>query len=317
MLQKIICLITILTLTNITTSKQQSNPIGQISYKQKSHDIFDNDIYFNTTLTFDSIASLQTSHKYGMDTDNGTSVQSSGGAAAVVTSAYDDKGTLFYRNRITREFVVRAKAMKPFPAHLVKENWIDIDWKIKDKYKKMLGYTVQKAVGTFRGRTWTAWFCKDIPVPFGPCKLHGLPGIILEASDERYSYEATNICYPCNPADTEKIVMPFEEQQYTIKQYVRMIDNMAVYSMLEFQKQGKSWNPGRPMKCLYPSTEESIKKNRLRGTDIIYEWENKNTKRAIYNKDTLDATVDYEAAKEIKKRNNQSSPSLIIPGLKQ
>ncbi|MFP9116662.1 GLPGLI family protein [Flavobacterium sp. RNTU_13] len=302
----------------VTIFLPNQNPIkGQITYKQKSHDIFDNDIYFNTILTFDSIASLQTSHRYGMDTDNGTSVQSSGNSAAVVTSAYDDKGTLFYRNRITHEFVVRAKEMKPFAAHLVKENWINIEWKIKNSFKTLLGYKVQKAVGTFRGRTWTAWFAIDIPYPFGPCKLHGLPGVILQASDERYSYEATNICYPCDPNKTEKIERPFEQQQYTIKQYVRMIDNMAVYSMLEFQRQEKSWNPGRPMKCLYPSTEESIKKSRLRGTDIVYEWENKNTKRAIYNKDTLNATVDYEAAAELKKRNIMPPPGIEMPIMKQ
>jgi hypothetical protein len=50
----------------------------------------------------------------------------------------------------------------------------------------------------------------------------------------------------------------------------------------------------------YPATEESIKRQRLRGLQTVYEWENKNTKRAIYNKDTLNATVDYEAAADLK-----------------
>lgn len=292
------------------------NPIGQITYKQKSHDISGNDIYYTSLLTFDTVASLQTSHRYGMDKDNGTSVQSSGNAAVIVPSAFDEKGTLYYRNRITREFMVRVKAMKPFPAHIINDNWVDIHWQIKDKYKTILGYKAQKAVGTFRGRTWTAWFCNDIPLPFGPGKLHGLPGVILQASDERYSYEATNICYPCDTTKTEKIERPFEQLQFTAKQYVRMTDNMAVYSMLEYQRLGKSWNLGRPMKCLYPATEESIKKARQRGTDIIYEWENKNTKRAIYNKDTLNATVDYEAAADLKKRNIMPPPGIDMPTMK-
>jgi len=292
-------LFSLLSLLLLPSAPKQGNPVGQITYKERYFELNGEENYFTAFLTFDSTASLQTSHRQDMNGDTGISAQTNGTAMVMAQSAYDEKGTQFYRNRVTKEFITRGKAVKPFPPIIVKDHWVDIQWTIKDEYKKILGYTVQKAVGSFRGRTWTAWFTKDIPYPFGPAKLHGLPGIILEAGDATFHYIASEVCYPCEPSKTEKIVVPHEERSYTIEQFVRLTDNMAVFSMLEFQKQNKTWNPGKPMKCLYPATEETIWQRREQGTDILYEWENKKTKRAIYNKDTLNATVDYKAARQM------------------
>ena len=33
----------------------------------------------------------------------------------------------------------------------------------------------------FRGRDWKVWFSEEIPLPLGPWKLGGLPGLILAA----------------------------------------------------------------------------------------------------------------------------------------
>jgi hypothetical protein len=69
---------------------------------------------------------------------------------------------------------------------VVKEKLPDFGWQIMQEKKKIEGYECFKAISKpFRGRTYIAWFCPEIPIPDGPWKLCGLPGLILEAQDEK------------------------------------------------------------------------------------------------------------------------------------
>ncbi len=72
---------------------------------------------------------------------------------------------------------------------------VNIDWELSDE-KKMIGnFKCQKAIGEFRGRTYIVWFTNEIPLPYGPWKLNGLPGLIIEAEDQekQLSFKATSI----------------------------------------------------------------------------------------------------------------------------
>ncbi|WP_435138413.1 GLPGLI family protein [Formosa sp. A9] len=60
-----------------------------------------------------------------------------------------------------------------------------IDWKLLPETKKIGKFSVNKASCEFRGRTYTVWYTLEVPLPYGPWKLQGLPGLILEARDER------------------------------------------------------------------------------------------------------------------------------------
>lgn len=75
------------------------------------------------------------------------------------------------------------------------ENADLFNWKIHPETKEIAGFKSQKATTVFAGRDYTAWFTSEIPIPDGPYKFHGLPGLIVELQDqkEHYSFVVTNI----------------------------------------------------------------------------------------------------------------------------
>lgn len=61
------------------------------------------------------------------------------------------------------------------------------NWKIYDDSTKfLLHYKCHLATTNFRGRLWKVWYAEDIPIPLGPWKFFGLPGLILEAECSGY-----------------------------------------------------------------------------------------------------------------------------------
>ena len=58
-----------------------------------------------------------------------------------------------------------------------------IAWTLAEDTDTICGYVCRKATGEYGGRLWTAWYAEEIPVPFGPWKLCGLPGLVMRASD--------------------------------------------------------------------------------------------------------------------------------------
>ncbi|MCR5140065.1 MAG: GLPGLI family protein [Bacteroidaceae bacterium] len=59
----------------------------------------------------------------------------------------------------------------------------DFHWQLADDTLTVGCNLCHKAVGRYAGRTWTAWYAEDVPAPYGPWKLRGLPGMILMAED--------------------------------------------------------------------------------------------------------------------------------------
>lgn len=76
-----------------------------------------------------------------------------------------------------------------------------IDWEIAEQTDTIAGYRCLAAEGDFGGRRWKVWFAPEIPLPYGPWKLGGLPGLILRAEDSRgdYLFEMERIAADSEP----------------------------------------------------------------------------------------------------------------------
>lgn len=64
-----------------------------------------------------------------------------------------------------------------------------LKWDFSDEENEtIMGYTCRKASTEFAGRRYTAWFAPEIPLPFGPYKFGGLPGLILKIEDGEHQF---------------------------------------------------------------------------------------------------------------------------------
>lgn len=90
----------------------------------------------------------------------------------------------------------------------------EMEWKIvEDSTDNVLGYECVMGETDYHGRHWKAWFSPEVPMPFGPWKLHGLPGLILKAeANGGFSFVATGIEH------TDRVITPM----YLKKDYVKV-----------------------------------------------------------------------------------------------
>jgi GLPGLI family protein len=63
------------------------------------------------------------------------------------------------------------------------EEKLNYNWQITEETREINGYTARKALTTYGGRNWEAWYTSEIALNSGPYKFKGLPGLILEVKD--------------------------------------------------------------------------------------------------------------------------------------
>lgn len=125
---------------------------------------------------FDEIDALQKSIQQQVKEEGGLksiNIKKSGRTTRDQIFFYTDKNQLFFQKRLG------------FTNYLVEEPAYKIKWNIAQDTMSIEGVSCFKATARFRGRNWIAWFAPELPFQAGPWKLHGLPGLILTAHDER------------------------------------------------------------------------------------------------------------------------------------
>jgi len=98
-------------------------------------------------------------------------------------------GMEIIKNNLENKLIYTELKTHPFEQNFMyKEEIPRMNWQISAEKKTIASYTCTKATTTFRGRRYEAWFSPEIPIPNGPWKFSGLPGLILSIADSKNEY---------------------------------------------------------------------------------------------------------------------------------
>lgn len=109
-----------------------------------------------------------------------------------------------------------------------------LNWEMESIRKniEIQGFVCKEATLEFRGSVFKAYYTTEIPVPFGPWKFHGLPGLILKiySLENPHNYwEAEEIVYPYDMEiedDNTEMTFNLSMKDY-IKQHDELVDKRA------------------------------------------------------------------------------------------
>ena len=172
---------------------------------------------------------------------------------------------ILYREYSSKTFINQVELFGKF--FLIKDSLPQSKWVMSGESKKIGSYTCYKATLTrevpqrvFRfGRqsennenykpkmkkiTIEAWFTPQIPVATGPSKHSGLPGLILEVSNDNTKILCTKIVM--NPKEKLKIKVPKKGAEVTLNEYEEIRLKKAEEMREMFRRRGGGGGrPGR------------------------------------------------------------------------
>jgi GLPGLI family protein len=244
------------------------NKSGLITYDIKYPNENKNSNWVETRMYFNDTLSISTafSTKFYKKTKEG--IEQDGEGVRVNFKYGDEKGEIIYRNFKSESIVLRFPNATAFNEFTVEDTWLKIDWKIQEDKMKIGIFNCKKAIGNFRGRTFIVWFTEEIPLPYGPWKLYGLPGLILQAEDteKMFTVNFRSIEYPTS--ELFELKKPIEKETKTLKEYVYAMDN---YEDLLLEKL-KSKLPREMASSLTKMTSKKDTKRTYK-VEKIFEWE--------------------------------------------
>jgi GLPGLI family protein len=243
---------------------------GQISgYVEYSYSVIHSiDYKTKSVLKFNADKSVFTTFRDDSKNDSVSKlISSEGNTQNYLVNKDSSKKPVFFTDKENNMLITKVWKFREY--HILTETLPVISWEIKPEYKTLSDLRCQKAVGYFRGRTYTVWFTEAIPISFGPWKLQGLPGLILEAKDDKnmYFYRATKI--KLNTSDT--IDLPDLSIAIPLKTFLTEIEPKK-WKDLNNQIQAKS------DRSITIDFVEAV--DRSSQKEVLYEWEEEKKKKA-------------------------------------
>ncbi|WP_299776619.1 GLPGLI family protein [uncultured Formosa sp.] len=177
-----------------------------------------------------------------------------------------EESEIFYVNNV--EKTLHFQEYIDSKKYLVTANFPKIKWDITSTVTDtVLGHLCNKAVGNFRGRTYTAWYTPEIPVPFGPWKLQGLPGLILKVTDSlnQIDITATRLEFKTLKTLDEKLDLPTD--------YKKIIDEKTFLDMRFASRMEQIQRIRATMSREAKLGPINIKTDRTNRWEKFYEWE--------------------------------------------
>ena len=204
-----------------------------ISYAQQINGKIEYDIQFpNPTkridikrafLTFNDSVSLFIFNRNDLVNKESSKEQNSNGISIKVVLS-DSTGSFIYRNFKNEKVYFRNVKSKFLNGTYVNDNWKKIDWIIAEDTMTIGNFKCKKTTGKFRGRDYIVWFTEDIPLPYGPWKLYGLPGLIIEAYDDKNEFSAKVKSISIDNNTKNEINIPLPEKDDVILKYKEYLE---------------------------------------------------------------------------------------------
>jgi GLPGLI family protein len=210
-----------------------------------------------------------------------------GQVSYTVTKKYPDFTTYLFRSISTDKYKIK-EDKKP-------------EWKILPEKQKIGTYQALKAVASFGGREWAAWFTTDLPFQDGPYVFYGLPGLIVKIEDATGSHVMTMI-------GNKTINTPAAETEMQIPDHVRVLGiggKELEVTKDQFKKVWKAYvnDPTKNMR-------EMMMKNGDGNTKVSFKVKTGDGKE-ISDPNQVLREMEKNTKEALKKDNNPIEPDLV------
>lgn len=174
-------LIFILTISFIFCSAQSK--YGKISYKDNSLKNPSGVLYFDQNHSLYIFNNEKKAQATIQKTSDGSTIYPANTIDSIANKSrfiyYDRLKKTFYNNMINDN------------VETIIKDAIKMSWTVSEESKIILGYNCYKAVGQLYGKEYEAWFTNQLDYPYGPIKINGLSGIILELNSNSIGLNIT------------------------------------------------------------------------------------------------------------------------------